>query len=158
MIFPNELTHYGLTMELLEDAIESASWSLRGIPNVDFYRNLHYFLKKWSKTQSLTKTSIGKFYLAVDVHLRERGSTPYNTYRFIDRLVSSDVPDSALMSYGANKKMLYLQAEIETCQEDCQDLSVKVREQQAEIHDLRTEFAQAKIALEQISRKIYSRT
>ena len=157
MTFPVELTYYGLTLELLDDAIENMSWSLHGIPNVEFYRRLHDFLKKWSKTQSLTKTCVGKFYLAIDVHLQERGSTPYNTYRFIDRLVSSDVPDTTLMSYGSDKKLSYLQAEIQGCQEHYQDLSEKVQEQQAEIEKLKSEYTATKIALDQISRKIYSR-
>ena len=138
VMFPVELTHYGLTLEVLECAIENMSWSVRGIPNVEFYGKLHYFLKKWSKTQSLTKTCIGKFYLAIDIHLQERGNTLYNTYKFIDKLASSDVPDTALMSYGANKKFSYLQAEIEGCQEHYQGLSEKVEEQQAKIQELKS--------------------
>jgi len=179
-VFPVELTHYGLTLEILDSAIEnmSDSWSVQGIPNVEFYRKLHYFLKRWSKTQSLTKTCIGKFYLAIDSHLQERGSTPYNTYKFIDQLVSSDVPDTALMSYGTYKKFSYLQAEIEAFQEDYQGLSekvqkqqaeilelksyqeehqglsAKVQEQQAEIQELKCGFEQTRVALDQISRKI----
>ncbi len=98
--------NYGLTLELLDDVIMAESeWTLRGIPNIEFYRKLHNFLKKWSKTQSLTKTCIGKFYLSIDVHLQEKGSTPYNTYRFIDQLQSSNIPDTSLMSYGSGKKL-----------------------------------------------------
>ncbi len=130
--FPAELMYYGLTLELLDDAIMAESeWTLRGIPNVEFYRKLHNFLKKWSKTHSLTKTCIGNFYLSIDVHLQERGSTPYNTYRFIDQLQSSNIPDTSLMSYGLDKK---LQAEIHGCHEQYKDLSEKVQEQQTEIH------------------------
>ena len=178
VVFPVELMQYGLTLEVLECAIENMSWSVQGIPNVEFYRKLHYFLKKWDKTQSLTKTCIGKFYLGIDIHLRERGSTPVNTYYFIDKLASSDVPDTALMSYGANKKFSYLQAEIEgfedqcrglsdkvlkqeaeiqelkNCQEDYKGLSDKVEEQQAEIQKLKSGFEQTRIALHQILRKI----
>ena len=151
--FPAELTYYGLTLELLNDAIENMTWSLRGIPNVEFYRKLHNFLKKWSKTQSLTKTCIGKFYLSIDVHLQERGSKPYNTYRYIDQLTSSDVPDTTLMSYGSDKKLSCLQAEIRDCQEHYQDLREKVQEQQAEIEELKSGFA----AFNEVSRRIYPR-
>ena len=63
---------------------------------------------------SLTKTAIGKFYLAVDKQLQERRSSPYNTYKFIEQMVSSNVPDSALMSYGLDKQLGSLQAEIKT--------------------------------------------
>ena len=41
VMFPVELTHYGLTLEVLECAIENISWSVRGIPNVEFYGKLH---------------------------------------------------------------------------------------------------------------------
>ncbi len=138
--FPAELMYYGLTLELLDDAIMAESeWTLRGIPNIEFYRKLHNFLKKWSKTRSLTKTCIGNFYLSIDVHLQERGSTPYNTYRFIDQLQSSNIPDTSLMSYGSDKKLSYVQAEIHGCHEQYQDLSGEVQKQQAEIHTLNGE-------------------
>ena len=138
VVFPVELMQYGLTLEVLECAIENMSWSVQEIPNVEFYRKLHYFLKKWDKTRFLTKTCIGKFYLGVDIHLQERGSTPVNTYKFIDKLASSDVPDTALMSYGANKKFSYLQAKIEGFQDQCRSLSDKVEEQEAEIRELKS--------------------
>ena len=100
MSLPGELSdYYGLTIEVLNGAFgcEGAfSWHLHGIPNVEFYRKLHCFLKNWITTRSLAKTSIGNFYISIE----ERGSSPYNTYRFIEQLVSSDIPDSALMSYG----------------------------------------------------------
>ena len=60
------------------------------------------------------------------------------------------------MSYGTDKKPLYLQAEIQVCQEHYQDLSEKVQEQQDVIRELKSEFAATEIALDQISRKIYS--
>ena len=59
--FPAQLACYGLTFKVLDDAIENMTWSLCGIPNVEFYRKLHNFLKKWSKSRSLTKTCIGRF-------------------------------------------------------------------------------------------------
>ena len=42
------------------------------------------------------------------------------------------------MSYGANKKFSYLQAEIEGCQEHYQGLSEKVEQQQANIQELKS--------------------
>ena len=50
------------------------------------------------------------------------------TPEFVDKLASSDVPDTALMSYGANKKFSYLQANIEGFQNQCRSLSDKVEE------------------------------
>ena len=139
--FPDELSCYGLTIELLEDAFGCGAdfqWSVRGVPNVEFYRKLHSFLRRWDTTRSATKTSIGKFYLTIDKQLQERGSTPYNTYRFIERLASSDVPDACLMSYGSDKN---LHAEMRG---RFQVLDDKIKEQQAEINKLRTEFERTK--------------
>ncbi len=149
-----ELTdNYGITIELLHDVFgrsndETVSgWSLHRVPNVGFYRMLHPFLKKWSTTQSSTKTSIGKFYLAIDKQLQERGSSPYNTYRFIERFVSSDIPDTAFVPYGFDKRVGSLQAELGGCYERVQDLGAKVNEQQAEMDQLKLEFEKTKEVL-----------
>ena len=138
MPFPDELHYYGLTIDLLDDAFKQhgadSKWSLHGVPNVAFYRQLHSFLKKWDTTRSLTKTLIGKFYLAIDKQLQERGSTPYNTYRFIDKLASSDVPDMCLMSYGSDKN---LQAEMRGRFKILDD---RFKEQQAEMDKLKRDL------------------
>ena len=68
------------------------------------------FLKRWSRTHSLTETSIGKFYIAIDTHLLERGSTTYNTYRFIEQLVSSSTPDTFLMDLWVGQKYLLFES------------------------------------------------
>lgn len=90
--FPEELHHYGLTLETLNQAFQcsqqyaanfngdvSGRWSLHGIPNVEFYRKLHPFLKKWEQTCTANKASLGRFYISNDKQLQERGSTPNNT-------------------------------------------------------------------------------
>lgn len=84
-------------------------------------------------TRTLTKTAIGKFYLVIDGRLQERRSSPYNTYKFVEQLVSSNASDSVPMSYGLDKQLGNLQAEV-------QDLNIKVQEQQAEISLLKQEF------------------
>ena len=148
-MFPVELTYYGLTLELLDEAIEEASgskWCLRGIPNVEFYRKLHYFLKRWSKTKAWSKTCIGKFYLSIDASLRERGSTPYNTYRFVDELVCSEIPDTSLMTYG-EKKVAGLKAEIRDCHQH--SLDVKVQQQVTEIQDCHQRYQELTVKVQQ---------
>lgn len=97
--FPEKLSNrYGLTIEVLSNAFSESSdavqWSVSGIPDVGFYRMLHQFLDCDSET------SIGKFYLAIDEQLQERRSSPYNTYRFIERLISSNIPDSENLNYS----------------------------------------------------------
>ena len=136
--FPEELNgKYGLTVDVLNSAFGKSDtlhqWSLRGIPDVGFYRKLHQFLKKWPVTRTLSKTAIGKFYLVIDGRLQERRSSPYNTYKFVEQLVSSNVPDSVPMSYGLDKQLGSLQAEVK-------DLNTKVQEQQAEISLLKQKF------------------
>ena len=52
--FPNQLSSYGLTVESLSQAVDSAQsgneeelsshWSLYGVSYVEFYRKLHEFL------------------------------------------------------------------------------------------------------------------
>ena len=146
--FPVELgSRYGLTIEVLRDAFESdaTQWCVRA-PDVGFYRVLHLFLKKWDVTRTSTKTSVGKFYLAIDERLQERRSSPCNTYKFIEQLVSSDIPDTAPMSYGLDKQLGNLQAEI-------QDLNIRVQEQQVEIDLLQREFKKAKSVLIEIQNK-----
>ena len=56
--FPAELAYYGLTLKVLDEAIENMTWSVHGNPIVEFYRKLQNFLKKWSKSQSLTKPAL----------------------------------------------------------------------------------------------------
>ena len=78
--FPDQLSSYGLTVESLSRAFDCAQseneeelascWRLRGIPHVEFYRRLHEFIKKWEKTRSLTKISIGRFYISIDRQLQ----------------------------------------------------------------------------------------
>ena len=128
MLFPVELSYYNLTTDIIRDRLldhKTYGWSLHGIPNVEFYRKLHCFLKNWSITRSLTKTSIGKFYLEIDKCLQERGSNPCNTYRFIESIASSNIPDSELMSYGTEKS---LQAEMKDCYERVEDLDVEMKQ------------------------------
>lgn len=93
---PDEVSNnYGVTIALLSDVFDdeaTSTWSLHG---VEFYRTLHQFLKKWDTTHSLTKTSIGKFYLAID---KEEAVLIIPTDLLKNWYLLSDVPDLALMS------------------------------------------------------------
>ena len=46
VLFPDELSKYGLTIEVLTNAFGGGevSWSMQEIPIVQFYRKLHQFL------------------------------------------------------------------------------------------------------------------
>jgi len=41
------------------------AWSLRGIPDVGVYKDLHGFLKEWPHTSSAPKVMDGKLYIAI---------------------------------------------------------------------------------------------
>ena len=139
--FPEQLTSYGLTAEKLSLAFDHAQseavstcWSLHGIPYVEFYRKLHEFLKKWEKTRTSTKTSIGRFYITIDRQLQERGSSPSNTYKFIERIVSSTLPDSSVMSYNiADVTLRSLQVQVQDFHEQVHNLTTEMTKQQAEL-------------------------
>ena len=146
--FPNQLSSYGLTVESLSHVFDSAQsgnkeelsshWSLYGVPYVEFYRKLHEFLKKWEKTRSCTKTSIGRFYISIDRQLQERGSSPNNTYKFIERVVSSTLSDSSIMSYNiADVTLKSLQAEVHDFHELVHQLTSRISKQQAELSQIK---------------------
>ena len=151
--FPDQLFNYGLTVESLCRAFDSAQsrseeelsscWRLRGIPYVEFYRKLHEFLKKWEKTRSLTKIAIGRFYISIDRQLQERGSSPSNTYKFIERIVSSSLPDTSIMSYstdGTPKK----QSDVNGDSEEVDQLASQLKKQQEELSQMKLEVERAR--------------
>ena len=150
--FPEQLTSYGLTAEKLSQAFDHAQseavstcWSLHGIPYVEFYRKLHEFLKKWEKTRTSTKTSIGRFYITIDRQLQERGSSPSNTYKFIERIVSSTLPDSSVMSYNIfDSTLKNLQLEAQDYHEQVDHLASKVIKQEAELSQMKLEVEKTK--------------
>ena len=95
---------YGLNEELFMscfhafEAETSLPWQVKGIPDVGFYKALHPYLTKFKS--SITKITIGKFYIAIDPNLRAKGSLPDNIYRFIETIVKSKKPEDKPMVYG----------------------------------------------------------
>ena len=55
-------------------------------------------MKKWEQTRTANKASLGRFYISIDKQLQERGSTPNNTYLFIEKVEKSD---TVLMPYAS---------------------------------------------------------
>ena len=77
-------------------------WHLRGIPEIQFYRELHLFLKKWHVSSKSTRQTIGRFYISIDPTLQARGIRPDNVYRLIERISLSTHPPNSIMSYGSD--------------------------------------------------------
>ena len=112
---------------------------------LNFYRKLHEFLKKWEKTRTSTKTSIGRFYIVIDRQLQERGSSPSNTYKFIDRIVTSTLPDSSVMSYNiANVTLKNLQAKARDYHEQVDYIASHMMKQEAELSKMKIEVEKTK--------------
>ncbi len=103
IVFPSELIEQGLDQEVLSSTIEQVrdgsvklSWKLYGNATVGFYRKLHTYLRQ---QPTLSKGLIGTIYSVIDVNFQERGSRPYNLYRFVDTIVSSKKQSSDPMPY-----------------------------------------------------------
>ena len=164
--FPCELGKYGLTEQLLEEAFANQCdftecWSLSEIPTVGFYRELHCFLKKWPPTLSVTKTTIGRFYMSIDAELKRKGSRPDNVYQFIEKVATSKKLSSTVMSYGLHATIQHLQKEAKGCSEQAQKLSAKLNEQENELSAMKTEIEvadrelhDAKCALADLGKKL----
>ena len=78
-VFPKELHSYGLNEELLQSVFHQVQtgskplqWQLKGVPNADFYINLHPFIKKWPITKSATKFAVGKSTLKLTETLQKK--------------------------------------------------------------------------------------
>jgi len=159
VIFPEELfVHYGLTTELLSKAFQcaqvcfnqvNAAWCLPGSPNVGFYRMLHLFLQKWDKTKLVTKTSIGKLYLSIDRQLQQEKANPMGAYRFIERVIYSNKPDSELMPYSMEKRFDQLEGRLHATEGEVYNLAEKVKNQENELKCMKTKFEDAERELTQ---------
>ena len=53
---------------------------------------------------------IGRFYVAIDKNLKDRGSRADNVYRFIERVVECSQSSDATMSYGLDKEIVEVKA------------------------------------------------
>ena len=132
VFFPEELNHYGLDIDLLTKVYHQVkvqkrgpiSWKLKGVPEIEFYENLHNFLKHWSKTCSAPKGEVGKFYIAIDKNLQEKEMRPDNAYRFVEKLVTSSLPRNTVVNYNLEKNTVKeLETEVKQCSEQIRKLT-----------------------------------
>jgi hypothetical protein len=84
----------GYTTEELKKAFARAQKSLPVLaftkpPTIEFYVQLHKFLMSWEITRGAGITAIGRFYIAIDPFLRQRGYLPHNSYRYIANQVEN---------------------------------------------------------------------
>ncbi len=140
--FPHGLTSYALTESLLEEVwtqvqiseTTTLKWSLKGIPNVDFYQDLHCFLRKWCKSRQATKFGVGRFYIAIDMNLQVKGCRPDSAYRFVQRVSEAGLPRNTRMNYGLEERRIRsLQSKVEVCTQHVQKLTVDYTKMKKEL-------------------------
>lgn len=138
-------------------------WSLKEIPTVGFYRELHNFLRKWPSSRSLTKVVIGRYYTCIDPQIYHKNmcSRPDNVYHFIERVALSDKPFSARMSYGHDATLKRLHKKVCVSSNEVEELSSKVMAQQEEITEMKreveiakAEVSDAKCALQEVMHQL----
>ena len=147
--FSVELYGYGLNIDLLAGVYddikakkaEPIAWSLRGIPEIGFYKALHGFLKRWPKTISESKVALGTFYIGIDKHLKTKGVRPDNAYRFVEKLYASNLPQEMVVNYNFDKATVHA-------------LQTEVKQYTEEIQKLNTEFAAMKLQMENTKRDL----
>ena len=150
--FPEELSLYGLTEELLASTFsqvlnneKSLSWKLSSTPTVGFYHALHRYLKRWPTTSRTTKIAIGKFYIAIDPNLKAKGGRPDNIYRFIEKVSQSETDQ--LVNYGNMQKCI-LRQEMKAMQLEVQNCNQMVEQMSTDYERLKEEFKSSKCKLE----------
>ena len=137
------LHHYGLSEDILastfhrvQDGKEHLQWTLKGIPEIGFYQELHQFLKRWSVTRGKTKQAVGKFYIAIDQNLKNRGTRADNVYRLIERVCQSKQPSTSLMSYGPDQAA----ADVKVMRTQLKECTKQVEEMTSEYNELKRKF------------------
>lgn len=128
------------------------TWSLKGVPNIDFYQDLCCFLKSWQRTQRATKVEIGCFCIAIDKNLQVKGCRPDNAYRFIQRVVYSKLPRSTQMNYGSQEQEIKsLKSRVEVCTQEVEKLKSDQEKMKKDNKRMKKELDQVKCALRDIT-------
>ena len=115
----------------------------------NFTERLHPFLKIWEQIRSTTKASLGRFYISIDKQLQERGSTPNNTYLFIEKVVSSDRSNTALMPYATTAHSRSYTAEQQDVYED--QINDRDYDTNPEVESIKTELLCTQESLKKVS-------
>ena len=81
----------------------------------------------------MVKVDIGKFYIAIDQHLKRKGSRPDSIYQFIENVVASSKASTDTITYGKDYTMNSLQTEVKS-------LTIQLQEKEEELKALREEM------------------
>lgn len=168
LVFPSSVQECGATEGLLQRAFlqclegqnDILCWSLTAPVTVGFYRDLHHYLRHWPPARSATKTTVGRFYLLVDVNFK-MSARPDNIYTFVQKVVDSLRLSSEPMYYGMDKTVERLKNVVGGYQQELKTMSHKVSEQQEALEEMKrqleiasTELVSSKRALTDISNQL----
>lgn len=152
--FPEELFEQGLSEEVITLTLSevqagdtSYSWQLHTILCIGFYRALHTYLKRQPR---ITKVLIGRFYIATDYNLQEKGSRPDNVYRYIDNIACSKRQSDEPMVYNI-QGVKQMSSQLRECSEKLEELNVECSQLKQRFEISRNQLKTAKLALRAIT-------
>ena len=158
-MFPEELFEQGLSKEVLFSILTEVQigkpshiWELNDVPTIGFYRTLHTYLWKHLK---LTKVVIGKFYATIDRRLREKGSRPDNTYRYIEQIIASKKQSGEPMVYNI-QVMKEMKSQLKKCSEQISELQAECTHLKQQYEISRNQLRSAKLTLQDITTENHS--
>ena len=169
-MFPRNVHKCGVTESVLQKAFlqyleerQDLCWTLTKPVSVGFYRDLHRYLRQWPPSRSATKTTVGKFYLFVDVNFKckRMSSRPDNIYMLVQRVADSCKLNSEPMYYGLDNTVEQLKGAVSSYQEDLELMSEKVTKQQEALEEMEsasTELASSRRALSDVTNRLQKAT
>jgi uncharacterized coiled-coil protein SlyX len=150
---PEVVKEAGYDKEELQKAFSYAQKNLPVLafttqPTSEFYKSLHSFICHWDVTRKASKTDIGRFYIAIDPFLRQRGFLPHNAYNYIGRKVSK-YEQEKVTALSTVAKPLKVEQSTKTQQKHTESTQPLSATENEELTDLET-----KCALQDITNKL----
>lgn len=154
---------YGLTEKKLRIAFQKVlkdkepGWNIKGLPEVQFYKDLHLFLKRWPVSYKTTKQAIAKFYCALDPNLKAMGYRLDNTYRFIEKVCESKEQKGKVMSYNRDdaRVLKVVCSEASSAKDRVSALSSECEELKEKFQDSQKQLSIARKALTDVTNKCF---
>lgn len=109
----------------------------------------------------MSKTAVGKFYMAIDHNLKQKGSRPDDIYWFVEKIILSDEPDGNSVKYGVSYQIHHLRRELKEHDHLIKSLESKLTVTDTELDIVKRrldaaeeELVQAKCATENAKHKV----
>ena len=89
---------------------------------------------------------MGRFYIAIDCNLREKGSRPDNVYRYVDNIARSKLQSDEPMVYNI-QGIKEMSSQLRKCSEKLEDLNAECTELREQFEVSRKQLQTAQLAL-----------